>query len=273
MRLSELVRGPGRSRPADRRADPEVTGVEHDSRRGARRATSSWPSPASASTAAPSRRRRWRRAPSPSSAPSRARRRRALRPLAGRRPIPARAPRPARRPRLRPSRARADPGRRSPAPTASRPSPPCSPRSSSAAGHPAGFIGTLGYRFGEHDLRRRRTPRPRPPTSSASCARCATTAPRRSPWRSPPTPWPWAGWPAPSSTPRSFTNLTRDHLDYPPRLRGLLRGQAPALRPAEAGRAAGGQRRRPLRPPARRGDPGRPHLRRARARSRPATWR
>ena len=119
-----------------------------------------------------------------------------------------------------------------------------------AAGLPAGFLGTLGYRFGErsfaggaHDARGLG-----PLPHAARDARRRRRAPR--PWRSPRTPWRCGRVAGAAFDVAVFTNLTRDHLDYHADMESYFaakRGLFEQLKPAGPG---GGQRRRPLRPAA-----------------------
>ncbi len=137
----------------------------------------------------------------------------------------------------------------SPAPTASRHGDRAGRRSSTPPGRPAGFLGTLGYRFAGKPFAGDRTT----PEASDLFRLLREMRERRARrpwrWRSPRTPSPRAGSSGALFDVAVFTNLTRDHFDFHPRLGGLLRRQAPVVRPAQAGRPGGGERRRSLRPP------------------------
>ena len=71
-----------------------------------------------------------------------------------------------------------------------------------AAGLPAGFIGTISYRFGDKAYAGAHTTPEASDLFRLLRAMRDDGAASRSPWKSPPTLWRWGGWKAPGSTPR-----------------------------------------------------------------------
>ncbi len=127
----------------------------------------------------------------------------------------------------------------SPGRTASRPWPPCSRRCFDAAGRPAGFVGTWATASATARPGRPHHPRGLGPVPH-SAARCADAGAEAVAMEVSSHALAMGRVDGAAFDVAVFTNLTRDHLDLPPGHGGLLRGQAPALRHAQARR--GGRR-------------------------------
>ena len=125
----------------------------------------------------------------------------------------------------------------SPAPTARRRPPICSPSIFDAAGIRCGILGTVGYRIGDEVREATRTTPEAPGRAGAAArdGRPAAAAPAR--WKCRRTRWRCAASTASRFAAGVFTNLTRDHLDFHARHGRLLPRQAPAVRDAAARRA------------------------------------